>query len=170
MSDRRKTLLIVDNDEGMRETLTGSLRRDLRVLRAATGEGALQMMEKEDVDLMMLDARLPGISGFEVLKIVKENYPYVEVIVVSEVKELDVAIEAMRLGAYHYTLQGLRPRGAAHAASPTPASVRICAATSSGCARKLPRATNASSSSVPARPHATSSSWCKESRQGRRTC
>jgi DNA-binding NtrC family response regulator len=103
MSDRRKTLLIVDNDEAMRESLTGVLRRDLRVLRAGTGEGALQMMEKEDVDLMMLDAHLPGITGFEVLRIVKENYPYVEVVVVSEVKELDIAIEAMRLGAYHYT-------------------------------------------------------------------
>jgi DNA-binding NtrC family response regulator len=103
MSDRRKTLLIVDNDDAMRESLTGVLRRDLRVLRAGTGEGALQMMEKENVDLMMLDANLPGITGFEVLRIVKENYPYVEVVVVSEVKELDIAIEAMRLGAYHYT-------------------------------------------------------------------
>src|SRR5262245_16065495 len=61
MSDRRKTLLVVDNDEAVREALTGFLRRDMRVLRAATGEGALQMMEKEDVDLMVLDAHLPGI-------------------------------------------------------------------------------------------------------------
>jgi DNA-binding NtrC family response regulator len=103
MADRRKTLVIVDYDEVMRESLTGSLRRDVRVLRAGTGEGALQMMEKEDVDLMILDAHLPGISCFEVLKIVKENYPYVEVIVVTEEKEIDDAMEAMRLGAYHYT-------------------------------------------------------------------
>jgi DNA-binding NtrC family response regulator len=102
MSDRRKTLLIVDDDEGMRDTLTAVFRRDYRVLRAATGEAALQMMEKEDVDLMMLDVRLPGINGFEVLKIIKENYPYVEVVVISVMKELDAAIEAMRHGAYHY--------------------------------------------------------------------
>src|SRR4029434_5026121 len=51
---------------------------------------------------MMLDVRLPGINGFEVLKIVKENYAYVEVIVISVMKELDTAIEAMRHGAYHY--------------------------------------------------------------------
>jgi DNA-binding NtrC family response regulator len=102
MSDRRKTILVVDDDEGMRDTLTAVLRRDYRVLRAATGEAALQMMEKEDVDLMMLDVRLPGINGFEVLKITKENYPSIEVIVISVVKELDVAIEAMRQGAYHY--------------------------------------------------------------------
>jgi two-component system, NtrC family, response regulator AtoC len=102
MSERRKTILIVDDDEGMRETLTAMLRRDYRVLRAATGEFALQVIEKEDVDLMLLDVRLPGISGFEVLKIVRENYPYIEVIVISVLKELDVAIEAMRYGAYHY--------------------------------------------------------------------
>jgi DNA-binding NtrC family response regulator len=102
MPDKRKTILIVDDDEGMRETLTAMLRRDYRVLRAATGEFALQVIEKEDVDLMLLDVRLPGISGFEVLKIVRENYPYIEVIVISVLKELDVAIEAMRYGAYHY--------------------------------------------------------------------
>ena len=102
MSERTKTLLVVDDDEGMRETLTALLRRDYRLLRAATGEAALQLMEKEDVDLMLLDVQLPGISGFEVLKITKENYPSVEVIVISAVKELDTAIEAMRHGAYHY--------------------------------------------------------------------
>src|SRR6185369_1521802 len=102
MSERRKTILVVDDDEGMRETLTAVLRRDYRVLRAATGEAALQMMEKEDIDLMMLDVRLPDINGFEVLKITKENYPYIEVVVISVIKELEAAIEAMRYGAYHY--------------------------------------------------------------------
>src|SRR5918996_4987812 len=102
MSERRKTVLVVDDDEGMRETLTAILKREYRVLRASTGEAGLQMMDKEDVDVMLLDVRLPGISGFEVLKIAKENYPYVEVIVISAIKELDAAIEAMRHGAYHY--------------------------------------------------------------------
>jgi DNA-binding NtrC family response regulator len=102
MADRRKTLLIVDSDEGTRETLNASLRRDYRVLRAGTGEAALQMMQKEDVDLMLLEVHLRGISGFEVLKIVRENYPRVEIIVISQMKELDTAIEAMRHGAYHY--------------------------------------------------------------------
>jgi DNA-binding NtrC family response regulator len=113
MSDRRKTVLVVDDDEGMREMLTAMLRRDYRVLRAATGEAGLLMMEKEDIELMLLDVNLPGISGFDVLKIVKENYPYVEVVVISVVKELEAAIEAMRHGAYHYIskdfdLEGVR--------------------------------------------------------------
>jgi DNA-binding NtrC family response regulator len=113
MTERRKTVLIVDDDEGMREMLNSMLRRDYRVLRAATGEAGLLIMEKEDVDLMLLDVNLPGIGGFDVLKIVKENYPYVEVIVISVVKELEAAIEAMRHGAYHYIskdfdLEGVR--------------------------------------------------------------
>jgi DNA-binding NtrC family response regulator len=113
MSDRKKTILVVDDDEGMRDHLTMVLKPDYRVLRVATGEAALQMMDKEDIDLMLLDVRLPGINGFEVLKITKENYPYVEVIVISVMKELDAAIEAMRYGAYHYIskdfdLEGIR--------------------------------------------------------------
>ena len=100
--DRRKTLLVVDSDDEIRESLTAALRRDYRVLRAATGEAALQMMQKEDVDLMLLEVHLRGVSGFEVLKIARENYPYVEIIVISKTKELDTAIEAMRHGAYHY--------------------------------------------------------------------
>ncbi len=102
MSERRKTILIVDDDEGMRDTLAAVLKSSYRLLKAATGEAALQIMEKEDIDLMMLDVRLPGINGFEVLKIAKENYPKVEVIVLSALKELDAAVEAMRHGAYHY--------------------------------------------------------------------
>ena len=102
MSDRTKTVLIVDHDEGMRDDLGAILKRDYRVLRVATGEAALQVMEKEDVELMLLDVRLPGIGGFEVLKIARENYPSVEVIITSAVRDLDAAIEAMRYGAYHY--------------------------------------------------------------------
>jgi DNA-binding NtrC family response regulator len=109
MADRRKTLLVVDSNEEMRETLTGVLRRDYRVLRAATGEAALQMMQKEDIDLMLLEVELRGISGFEVLKITRENYPYVEVIVISNTKEVDTAIEAMRHGAYHYISKDFDP-------------------------------------------------------------
>src|SRR5688572_7898159 len=102
MPDRRKTLLIVDDDEGMRDTMAAMLRQDYRILRVATGESALQVLQKENVDLMLLDVQLPGIGGLDVLRILKENYPSIEVIVVSAMKDLDTAIEAMRHGAYHY--------------------------------------------------------------------
>jgi DNA-binding NtrC family response regulator len=103
MADRTKTVLIVDHDEATREAFATSLKNGYRVLRAGTGETALQMMAKEDVELALLDARLPGISGLEVLRIMRENYPLVEVIVISATRDLDAAIEAIRCGAYHYT-------------------------------------------------------------------
>jgi len=48
-------------------------------LRVSSGEAALPILNREDVDLILLDVRLPGISGFEVLRIVKEYYSLIEV-------------------------------------------------------------------------------------------
>ncbi len=102
MNPKRKTVLIVDDDEGMRDTIAAILRRDFRVLKAGTGEAALAVMDKEDIDLLVLDVRLPGIDGFEVLKILQENYPFVEVIMISAMQEVESAVRAIKHGAYHY--------------------------------------------------------------------
>jgi two-component system, NtrC family, response regulator AtoC len=102
MSLKPKTVLIVDDDEGMRDTLTAILKREFRILRVASGELALSILNKEDVDLVLLDVRLPGISGFEVLRIIKENYSLIEVIMISAINEIETAVQAMKHGAYHY--------------------------------------------------------------------
>ena len=102
MSQKLKTILIVDDDEGMRDTLTAILKREYRVLRVSSGEAALPILNREDVDLMLLDVRLPGISGFEVLRIVKENYSLIEVLMISAINEIETAVQAMKHGAYHY--------------------------------------------------------------------
>src|SRR5206468_3694898 len=100
--NKPKTVLIVDDDEGMRDTLTAILKREYRVLRVSSGEAALPILNREDVDLILLDVRLPGISGFEVLRIVKENYSLVEVLMISAIMEIETAVQAMKHGAYHY--------------------------------------------------------------------
>jgi two-component system response regulator AtoC len=102
MTHKPKTVLIVDDDEGMRDTLTAILKREYRVLRVSSGEAALPILNREDVDLMLLDVRLPGISGFEVLRIVKENYSLIEVLMISAITEVETAVQAMKHGAYHY--------------------------------------------------------------------
>ena len=99
---KQKTVLIVDDDQGMRDTLAAILRKDYRVLTSASGETGLGVLRREDIDLMLLDVRLPGISGFEVLKVVKENYAMVEVIMISAITEVETAVQAMKHGAYHY--------------------------------------------------------------------
>jgi DNA-binding NtrC family response regulator len=102
MSQKLKTVLIVDDDEGMRDTLTAILKREYRVLRAISGEAALPILNRDNVDLMLLDVRLPGISGFELLRIVKENYALVEVLMISAINDIETAVQAMKHGAYHY--------------------------------------------------------------------
>ena len=102
MSPIAKTALVVDDDEDMRDTLTAILGRSHRVLTAPTGEEELAVIKREEVDLVLLDVRLPGISGLDLLTIVRENYSLIEVIMVSAVSEVEVAVAAMKQGAYHY--------------------------------------------------------------------
>src|ERR687890_340069 len=97
-----KTVLICDDDQGMRDTLSAILKRNYRVLSVSSGEAALVLLREEDVDLILLDVRLPGISGFDVLRIVKENYSLVECIMISAINEVETAVQAMKHGAYHY--------------------------------------------------------------------
>ncbi len=98
----QKTILICDDDQGMRDTIGAILKRDYRVLTAASGEAALLLLRQEDVDLILLDVRLPGISGLDVLRIVKENYALVECILISAINDVETAVQAMKDGAYHY--------------------------------------------------------------------
>ena len=115
MTRPTKTILICDDDQGMRDTLTAILKRDYRVVTVSSGEAALALLKNEDVDLILLDVRLPGISGFDVLRIVKENYSLIECIMISAINEVETAVQAMKHGAYHYitkdfdydTLRGL---------------------------------------------------------------
>ncbi|MEW6322847.1 MAG: sigma-54 dependent transcriptional regulator [Acidobacteriota bacterium] len=99
---RRKTIVIVDADDGGREALAGALKRDYRVLRAASGEAALGLMSRDDVDLVVAAVTLPGITGFDLLQIVRENYPLAETILVSDGTDVEAAVKAIKLGAYHF--------------------------------------------------------------------
>ncbi|MGE3844523.1 MAG: sigma-54-dependent transcriptional regulator, partial [Vicinamibacterales bacterium] len=99
---RFKTLLVVDDDQGMRDTLTAILKRDYRTLAVENAEAALAALRRDSVDLMLLDVRLPGMSGLDLLRIVKEQYALIEVIVISAVSEVETAVTAIKNGAYHY--------------------------------------------------------------------
>ena len=109
MSLKPKTVLIVDDDESMRDSFASALKREFRVLRVGTGEAALTLLTKDEVDLVLLAARLPGISGFEVLQIVRENFPLIEVLVTSPAADVETAVQAMKFGAYHYISNDVAP-------------------------------------------------------------
>jgi DNA-binding NtrC family response regulator len=109
VSVRRKTVLVIDGSDDARERLATPLRREHRVLRAASGESALGLMEREEVDIVVADSRLPGISASELLRIVRENYPLIETIVAGESADVEGAVQAIKLGAYHYLPKAADP-------------------------------------------------------------
>src|SRR6478672_2935632 len=102
MGGPSKTVLICDDDQGMRDTIAAILQREYRILSVPNGESALSLLKQEDVDVLLLDVRLPGINGLDVLRIVRENYGFVECIVISAISEVETAVQAMKYGAYHY--------------------------------------------------------------------
>jgi DNA-binding NtrC family response regulator len=97
-------VLIVDDEEVLRDVLETVLRREgFDVILAASGEEALSVLDGDaDVDLVILDVMLPGISGIDTLRAIRISNPQLPVIVITAFSSIDGAIEAMKHGAYHY--------------------------------------------------------------------
>ena len=97
-------ILIVDDEEVLRDVLEVVLRREgFEIITAASGEEALSILDStEEVDLMILDVMLPGISGIDTLRAVRISNPNLPVIVITAFSSIDGAIEAMKHGAFHY--------------------------------------------------------------------
>ena len=98
----RPVVLVVDDEDAVRATLREYLRDAYEVLEAPDGPSALQVVKTRPVDLVLLDIRLPGMEGLEVLQRVKALDDAVEVVLVTAVKTVRTAVEAMKLGAYDY--------------------------------------------------------------------
>jgi DNA-binding NtrC family response regulator len=103
-------ILIVDDELIVRESLGGWLERDgHKVDKAASGEEALEKCEKTRYDILLLDIKMEGMSGLEVLKKVKENDPDVSVVMITAYGSIPSAIEAMKSGAHEYLLKPFDP-------------------------------------------------------------
>ena len=100
--DVRPVVLVVDDDEGLRESCRLILEEDFDVLDAADGEQALGVLRASEVDVVLLDVRLPGMDGLDVLQQIKALDEQIEVILVTAVKTVRTAVTAMKLGAFDY--------------------------------------------------------------------
>jgi len=103
-------ILIVDDELIMRESLAGWLERDGHVVEtAASGEEALQKLKKYHFEIMLVDIKMEGMSGLEVLTKVKESDPDVAVVMITAYGSISTAIEAMKNGAVDYLLKPFDP-------------------------------------------------------------
>ena len=99
---QRGTVLVVDDEEGVRASVRVILEETCDVLEAGNGAQALEVMKTHEIDLVMLDQRMPGEAGIDVLPRIKAADPSTVVVIATAVRELRTAVEALKRGAYDY--------------------------------------------------------------------
>jgi DNA-binding NtrC family response regulator len=95
----KETILVVDDEAGPRESLRMILKPLYDVHTASNGQEALQLIQSKDIDVVTLDLNMPGLSGIDVLKEIRNLRPKTEVIVITGYGTLNNAQEAIRFGA-----------------------------------------------------------------------
>ena len=96
------SILIVDDEQTLRWSLSEALGADYRILEAEDGPSGLKLIQDEDPDLVMLDGRLPGLGGIEVLSEARAGGFEGQVIMMTAYGELETAVRAMKLGAFDF--------------------------------------------------------------------
>ena len=104
------SILVVDDEENLRNLLIRILREDgYAVETAVDGEEGLAKYKAGRYDLVLLDLKLPKLDGMSVLRSIKEHNPDALVIIITAFSTIDTAIQAIKLGAYHYVGKPFRP-------------------------------------------------------------
>src|SRR5438093_3238129 len=98
----KRTLLIVDDEEGPRQSLRIVFKDDYNILLADSGNRAIELAKQHSVDAAVLDIRMSGMSGVELLGKLKEIDPTIEVIMLTAYETIETARQALRLGACDY--------------------------------------------------------------------
>ena len=84
---------------------------------AANGEEALYALEQQRFDLVLLDLRMPGMDGMDVLRTIKQTWPETQVVIITGFPNIETAKEAVRLGAYSYLAKPVGPDAVISAAN-----------------------------------------------------
>jgi DNA-binding NtrC family response regulator len=102
--DRKKGVILLVDDEAMiRRLLHQKLSAEgYRCEQAANAEQALEKLEEDSIELVILDIRMPGKSGVELLSEIKAKYPDTAVVMATAIDDASTAINCMKAGAYDY--------------------------------------------------------------------
>jgi len=103
--NKKATILVIDDEFGVRESFKMVLKDSYNVLLAATGHEAIDVFTKNSVDLILLDILLPDTDGLQLLERLKAVDPNTEIIMVTAVREIQSAVRAIKLGAYEYIIK-----------------------------------------------------------------
>ena len=103
--DSMKVLLVDDEVEFLETLLKRLAKRNITATGVESGEKALEALENHDVDVVVLDVKMPGMDGIETLREIKNRSPIVEVIMLTGHANLEVAIQGMEYGAFDYLMK-----------------------------------------------------------------
>lgn len=99
-------LLLVDDEERFLSTTKTLLdKRGVITHTAAGGREALRILDEKRVDVVVLDVKMPDMDGIETLRLIKQRYPLVEVVMLTGHASVDSAVDGMRLGAFDYLMK-----------------------------------------------------------------
>ena len=101
-------ILIADDEPGQRQFISGSLSRNHEIVVAANGLEASQLLSHRNFDLVITDERMPGMSGIDLIRWMRENSPETPVIVLTAYGSVETAVEAIKLGAEEYLTKPLK--------------------------------------------------------------
>lgn len=99
------TVLFLDDRAGNRQAFHATFRRDFNVLTAASPEEALGMLQVGDVHVIIADQRMPGLTGDEVLALVRKHHPHVRRMLLTAYADLDAVVNALNLGGACYCIR-----------------------------------------------------------------
>ena len=103
---RNHQILVVDDDRGLRDLHQENLEEaGFICYTASNGEAALEILAREAIDLAVIDIVIPGMSGLELFQRMKEQYPWVAVLFLSAVDQMDVAVSHVKGGAFDYLVK-----------------------------------------------------------------
>jgi DNA-binding NtrC family response regulator len=107
---RQANILVIDDEESMRDSCRQTLSRNgNRVETAEDGLKGLTMLKEQSFDVVILDLKMPGLSGMEILKRIKDSDPAAVVIVITGYATVESAVEAMKNGAYDFISKPFTP-------------------------------------------------------------
>ncbi len=97
------SILIIDDEKAILKVMEMNLQREgYSVFTADNGNDGLKILQEKDIDVLLLDHQMPDINGLELLKIIKNRYKDLPVIMVTAYGTIEMAVDAMKLGAFHY--------------------------------------------------------------------
>jgi DNA-binding NtrC family response regulator len=102
------SIFVVDDEQTAREGVSLALKRRYRIKAFPTAEDAIEAMYSEKPDLVLLDIGLPGMSGIDALRKIKENYPEIIVIMITAYEDVQTVVQAMKYGAHDYVVKPLQ--------------------------------------------------------------